>query len=239
MAKRPVKKRKPRKVVKPSRKPRFNSRISRAERAAKASQPEPFEPVFNLTIGTPDDPFHIDPLSIPGGVALHWITLSVDDLDRAQSFGWKPVEGVGGVKGNMLVWAPVAIAEAQRDANIKRARDQIHEARELFGLNGRREGHPFPIAPQSFMVSSAYETVPSDTAPLDVDVTVRLRLPGRLQDVAAALKLSPEVYAQRRMELYVRGELAGLLLPVIYHDGYPAKSLELHESGNFSLVPRI
>lgn len=234
MAKRPIKKRKPRKVkltmlgVDP--------RDLTPRRALNIFAPKPkvpLNPRFRLKVGSDGDPFYIDQKTVPAGVALQWITLNVDDLERAQSSGWKPVEGVGGVRGNMLVWAPVAVADAQRDANIKRAKDQMREAKESLGLNGRREGRLFPIAPQSFMVSSAYETVPSDTGPIDIDVTVKLRLSGRLQDVAAALKLSPEVYAQRRMELYMRGDIAGLLLP-----SSTAKCLELYETGNFSLTPR-
>lgn len=221
MARRPAK-RKPRK-----------SKFDKAVKSALKSKPSPLNPKFKLEVGSEHDPFHVNPASIPHGVALQWISLNVDDLERAQYSGWKPVEGQDGVKGNMLVWAPIEVAKAQTDANIKRAQDQMREARELFGFDeaGRREGAYFPIAPHSFMVSSAYETVPSDTLPIEVEVTVKLRLSGRLQDVAAALKLTPQVYGQRRMDLYIQGAIGGLIIPV-------KDAVEITEYGNFQLTPR-
>lgn len=231
-AKRPIKKRKPRKTFKiitvEAKKPVTNPRFSK------------------LAVGSPDDPFYVNPATIPSGVALQWATASVMNepadnfphslhLKRAIEGGWKPVKGVT-VKGLALVWAPIEVAEAQRNKNVFKAREQMREAAELFGLDEwghRTSSSHLPLVTSSFMVSSNYDSVPPDTEPLDVAVTVSLRLSRRFQDAAAALKLTPEVYAQRRMDLYVRGVLAGLLLPV------SASALELFEGGKFELTPRI
>lgn len=124
-------------------------------------------------------------------------------------------------------------------ADIERAKKQMREVRELFQMNSsyRGEGKRFPLVSDSFMVSSAYETVPSDTLPIDVPVTINFRLSGRFQDAAASLGLPATVYAQRRIELYLSGALGGLLLPVDQRAGDLA--LELHETGAFALTPRI
>lgn len=220
MARRPIKKRKPRKT-----------KFDKAVASALKSKPAPKNPKFKLEVGSEHDPFYVNPATIPTGVAIQWISLNVDDLERAQYVGWKPVEGQDGVKGNMLVWAPIEVAKAQTDANIKRAKEQMREMDELFGRGPRKENGYFPVVSQSFMVSSAYESVPSNAGPIEVDVIVKLRLSRSLQDAAAALKLSPQVYGQRRMDLYIRGDIGGLIIPI-------QDAVEITEYGNFQLTPR-
>lgn len=220
MARRPIKKRKPRK-----------SKFDKIVASALKSKPAPKNPKFKLDVGSEHDPLYVNPATIPHGVAIQWISLNVDDLERVQHSGWKPVEGQDGVKGNMLVWAPIEVAKAQTDANIKRAKEQMREMDELFGRAPRKENGYFPVVSQSFMVSSAYESVPSNAGPIEVDVIVKLRLSRSLQDAAAALKLSPQVYGQRRMDLYIRGDIGGLIIPI-------QDAVEITEYGNFQLTPR-
>lgn len=189
------------------------------------------------------------------GFAYQWAPFPQDQTDTETvatyvAAGWKPVKRCRGFVAKrgkiifnrcILMEIPLARQRELVDADIKRARNQDEGIRKLFGLDaetrriyGGRAGTQ--LVSQDFMVSSAYETVPSDADPVDVPVVVMLRLSRRFQDAAAALKLSNEQYAQRRMALYVRGELAGILLPVTLND---ATALELHESGNFTLIPRI
>jgi len=222
MARKPIKKRKiVRKIVK--------------KRIKAPKKPVVFNPKFDLKIGTLEDPFHIHQETVPKGVSLQWITLSADDLIRVQASGWQAVKGQDAIKGNLLVWAPNALADAQRDANIQRAKDQMQEVRDLFQIkeDGRRAyDRSFPLVSQSFMVSSDYGQTPADAKPLDVEIKVNFRLSWRFQDAAASLGLSPKEYAQRRMSLYVSGVLGGIIMPA---DG---NAIELFEDGNFNIVSR-
>jgi len=221
MARKPIKKRKiVRKIVK--------------KRIKAPKKPVVFNPKFDLKIGTLEDPFHIHQETVPEGVALQWITLSADDLVRVQASGWQAVEGQDAIKGNLLVWAPKALADAQRDANIQRAKDQVEEVRALFQMDagGHREGTHFLLVSESFMVSSDYGCTPTGAKPLDVEIKVNFRLSWRFQDAAASLGLSPQEYAQRRMSLYVSGVLGGIIMPA---DG---NAIELFEDGNFNIVSR-
>ena len=228
MARRPVKKRKPRKVANKVHKSRFDSRIPKGQRAARAAIAKPFK-----------DPFHIAPDTIPDGAAFQWVTSNIEKyhtksmLDQCSASGWKLVPGAATVGGLFLMWAPEEIAKAQRDANTALARQQLKEIRDLYGMDPpySGEGRRCPLVSESFMASEPYQSVPSATPPVDVDITARFRLSARFQEAAALLKIAPEVYAQRRMELYLRGELGGILLPV---DG----ALELFENGDFNIISR-
>jgi|SRR5579859_770117 len=204
--------------------------------APKAKR-KPKKPTFRLQVGTKDDPLYVDPATIPTGFALQWVNEhGNDNVDTALDRGWSRVKNVLPVQGQVLLWATTEHAHAQRDELIAAARKQFDDANELFQIGKRSYSSAMPIAPPSFMVSTAYEVVPADVEPIDVEVKVKLRLSRRFQDAAAALKLSVEEYAQRRMSLYVNGSLGGLLLPVEMAGG---DAVELHETGNFQLNSRI
>ncbi len=218
MARKPVKKRKQQRAS-----------VKRKTKSVKAKpvsvkKPKPFNPIFNLKIGTSEDPFFIHPETIPDGVALQWIPLNVDDLERVQATGWKPVDGVDGVKSNMLVWAPKEVAKAQRDADFDRAKEQIREASALFGLD--EYGHKlnrqvFPLVSPSFMVPTKYASIPDDSPSVDVDITIKFRVSARWQDAAACLGLEVQEYARRRlfMEPIVLG-------PIYEYDSDPKRIYE-------------
>lgn len=183
------------------------------------------------------DPFYIDPKSIPKGKAYQWVTTHIlgraqpEFVRRARASGWSHVKGHKPVGGQILMWAPKKVADAQRDKSIAVARQQMQDTRDSLHMDSPQHGVPF--VPNSFLVSEPYETVPSSTPPIDVEVTTMFRLSGRLQDAAACIHISPEVYAQRRLALYLRGELGGILLPVYGSGG--VGTLELFEGGNFSI----
>lgn len=171
------------------------------------------------------DQFYIDPSSIPPDRVYQWIVTHVmgnptpSFMKDAIKGGWKRVAKREPVDGCVLMWAPKKIADAQRDAIIKKARDQMDAARGPFIW---RSGVSFTV------VSSKYNVVPLDAPAINIDVTIKFRLTRRLQDAAASLNLTPEVYAQRRAQLYVDGRIGGLILPI-------GGALELFEEGNFSL----
>lgn len=230
MARKPVKKRAPRKV----------------EFKIVAVKPRKFrEPKFKLEIGSDNDPFYVNPQTIPEGVALQWVTteilgepvggsscvMSVQDASKS---GWRAVKGATPVGGQILMWATSEVAESQRNANIDRARRQLKDIREQFQMDKpySGEGRRFPLVSESFMASEPYQSVAEDAHPIDVDVALKFRLSARFQEAAEFLKITPEVYAQRRLELYLRGELGGILLPS--GNG----TVELFESGNFNIISR-
>lgn len=98
---------------------------------------------------------------------------------------------------------------------IRRAKKQFDDANELFQVVPARYGmksggRSFPLVSPDFMVSSDYPKVAPDAQPVDVDVTIKLKVSVRWQDAAAALGLSLAEYARRRllMEQQVLGPSA-------------------------------
>jgi hypothetical protein len=180
------------------------------------------------------DPFYIDPKLIPKGQSYQWVTNAKPEkyqihsmMDLCLASGWRPVKGKKFVGGQTLMWAPKAIADAQRDVNTNRAQDQLRQFREMFGME-KPEAGGINYFSAGHIVSEPYQNIPQNAPPIDCDVTVKFRLSQRYQDAAAALHLDPQVYAQRRLALYLRGEIGGILLPV-------GGALELFEGGNFSI----
>ena len=201
--------------------------------------------------------FKFDDASPPKGMAYQWAPDPKIDPLRAVEYatyervGWKPVaarrhptfpssRGKIAHGGMILMQIKEAKQRELRDAAIAAAQQQMREMQDLFGMNDPNRGRSFPMVSSDFMVSSKYETVAPDADAVDVAVTVNLRLSRRLQDAAAALKMTLEQYAQARMTLFVRGGLAGLLLPAVDPNGFQSYSaLELYEAGQFTLNPRI
>jgi hypothetical protein len=219
-----------RKPIKKRAAPRKSVKFDRVIRKAFTKKAVPVNPKLKLKIGSPEDPFFVHPETIPDGIALQWVSSDADaqpSLRRATESGWKLVHGLEAIRNLVLVWAPQALADAQRDENIKKAQDQIRQNRELFGL--KRKGGSWPaIVSNSFISSSDYQRVPSDSPPIDVAVTTKFRLSAQFQDAAAALGIDPQVYAERRLALYLRGDIGGILLPI-------RGALELFEDGNFTI----
>jgi hypothetical protein len=179
MARKPIKKRKPFKIT-----------------AVKASKPR--KPVFKLDIGSIGDPLYIDPKSVPSGVALQWISADTD-IPAA----WRPVPNVGLTHLNRLIWAPARVADGERDANISNAKQQMADARALFGMDGSKaspyHGSSFPMVKDAFMVSGFYKSVPPNAPSIDVDIAIKFRVSARWQDAAACLGLEIQEYARRRL----------------------------------------
>lgn len=182
MARRPIKKRKARKTFKTI--------------AVKAKRPR--KPVFKLDIGSLTDPLYVDPKTIPDGFALQWTP-----ADSDMPIGWQAVPDVGVTQLNRLIWAPIEVAEDERSNNIGSARKQMADSGALFGLDeyGKKLSHQygFPFVSPSFMVSSNYQRVSPDAGPIDVEITIRVRISVKWQDAAACLGLEPQEYARRRL----------------------------------------
>lgn len=155
---------------------------------------KPIDPKFDLSVGSDTDPFWVDQTTIPDGISLQWIVPTT--ISRDKRSGWKPVLNIAPVGGQILMWAPYEVARAQRDAEIKRAIDQM----KAFGFD--RAGWPndagiVRILSASFMCSSDYDRADPSVKFMDVQVTVPMRLSYRQLDAASALKLTPQEYGQR------------------------------------------
>lgn len=236
MARRPVKKRKQRAI---SKKTVFKKVKALVDRNF-AADPE-----------AEKDPFYIDPKSIPKGKSYQWVATHIDGkpfpgfVRMAIGVGWKPVRGHKPVGGQILMWAPQKVADALRKRDIERAQQLMQEMRDILRMDVSTDhSHRVPLVSESFLASEPYESIPSDTPPIDVEVKVNFRLSAHFQESAALLKIDPQVYAQRRIALYLRGELGGILLPVyaVSHTnerGPKENALELFEGGNFNIQSRI
>lgn len=181
------------------------------------------------------DPFYIDPKTIPKGKAYQWVVTHVNSIrfpsfvEGAKRDGWKPVIKHKPVRGQVLMWAPASLVKKQRDDEFKRAKDQLNNEKDKY--YNPRGGATFPTLPSTFVVGAQYDSVSADAPPIDVEVTVKVRMDGRLQDAAAALGLPIAVYAQRRMDLFAQSQISGILLRTRY-----GPALELHEAGQLDLI---
>jgi len=222
------------KPVKKRKRPPAKSKLAKAFASALHKKRPVTNPKFKLKIGKLEDPFFIHPETIPSGVALQWFTFRImgeheadlhhplgrSFVQQALNSGWKLVQGCE-VDGQALMWAPESVAKAQADAGRSRAQQQMAEARALFGMDGSK---PSPyhggirIADTNFVESKVYESIPSDAPPIDVDVTIKVRVSARWQDAAAALGLEVGEYTRRR--LYMEPIVLG---PCILYENFSCK----------------
>jgi hypothetical protein len=222
----------------------LRSKRKPAARKAKAKQPKPFtgasgdDAVF--------DPF--SPISPPKGKSYQWFAIEVmgernDRAWKAIAIGsWKPVPfrrhsnelpKTFNVKGRivrdglMLCERAKELTDAAIDRSKNDALEMMKAQRELFGFDrdpneDRYHRGPIPIMNAGWVESQPYDRVHDDAPFVDIAVTIRVRLPARLQDAASALKLTNEMYAQRMIELHARGDIGGLLLPMLESRDIPA-----------------
>jgi hypothetical protein len=174
------------------------------------------------------DPFYVHPDTVPAGKAYQWFSLEIlgasneDAIDRAKDDGWKDVpfsrHDFGrrcNAKGRIVVDNSVLMENSAEIVAGALKKDQA-AARQMIADNpigaSKQEGHPFPIVSESFVISSFYETVPRDAAPVVVPVTISVRMDAGWQDAAVGLGLSNEEYARRRLLMtmpILAGEPAG------------------------------
>lgn len=161
------------------------------------------------------DPFYIHPRDVPAGRAYQWVAMEVmglsneDAVDRAKEDGWKPVPFARhdfgrkhNSKGRIVIGGMLLMENASSVPTEARKREQ-DDARNMLAETPigatKTEGRSFPIVSDSFVVSSAYERVPSDAPAVTVPVTIQFSMNARWQDAAAGLGLSNEEYARRRL----------------------------------------
>lgn len=101
----------------------------------------------------------------------------------------------------MLFQREAVLVRADRDLAHRKAKENLqgHDAYQDPDHFRRGQVGFFKILSPSFMVSSAYEHVPVDAPPIDIDLTVKFRVSPRWQDAAAAIGLDITEYARRRL----------------------------------------
>lgn len=110
--------------------------------------------------------------------------------------------------GNILVQRERSLVQAELSVSQKNA---LNNLKQHPAYSGNKHG-PFQVMSESFVVSSQYDRVSGP--PIILDVTIPIRMSSHLQDTASALGLTAQEYLQRSISLYVRGKTAGLLLPI-------------------------
>jgi len=173
--------------------------VKKAPRKAPARKARKSKPIFNLKIGTKDDPFHVDPIGVPKGVSMQW--LGATSIKGAQEKGWRRVPRVEPVGGLALMWAPENVAAAQIKFWVDKAQEQRRMHSEPFALNEPKRWAKggIPIMPPDFLVGEEYNRIASDAPPIIVEFPVSFSMPAVWQDAASALHLSNSEYARRRV----------------------------------------
>lgn len=212
--------------------------------AAKKAKPaiEPAQQDFS------HDPYFIPADQIPKGWEYQWFCIAVNGIERdpriiaIETKDWRAVprtrhKQYSGFRHIVLDGLKLYERRIPKDrpalteANLA----AIKQYEEHPAHPKNRKVHPHHstlIMPEEWNESETYDRVPNDATLVKISVSVPFALHARFQDAANALKLTLEQYAQRRILLYLRGEIDGMLLPV---DG----ALELIEpSFNLTMNPK-
>lgn len=165
------------------------------------------------------DRFEFDRNIIPKGKSYQWIAVEVQgekqDISRALADGWKPVPfkrhisvfGDANSKGRIVIDGLMLVENSRSwvDANqVANSLDATWAANQYkVGFFGSAGGVDLP---QSFgrqlpIGSFQGEWIKPHEEPLDIDVTIKLRLHPRQLDAAHYLQLSPQKYGQRLVKM--------------------------------------
>lgn len=180
-----------------------------------------------------NDPFYLDERLIPAGWAYQWST-HVDPRS-----GWRAVpysrhahdfpKEAQGADGFIAIWGlvlteiPADFVKAELANSTQRARDMVsHFDRSIGREEEGRRG--FWIMPEGWLVSYSKEEVaeldppPRDGPPVEVAVTLLMKVPSRWDNAAAYLKLTLNEYTRRRilMERPVLGVMDPFSAETVY-----------------------
>jgi hypothetical protein len=206
MARRPVKKRKQRKLSDTTAFQKVKQLVERNF----ASDPAP-------------DPFEI---AAPKGKAYQWASLHPDskfELATYKKSGWRPVpaarhrefpseKGKIVLDGSILLEISRKRYEKMTGSGIARAKAQMQQQDTMLGRDYSDGRHTIQIMPDDWVDSQDYDHPQGEF--IDIDVNITMRVPWRWRDAASALKLEPSEYARRRLIMYSQGLYTGLLVPI-------------------------
>lgn len=213
MARRPVKKRKPRKLSNTSAFQKVKELVERNY----ASEPLP-------------DPFEIGP---PKGKAYQWASLHPDSKTEFESYkrsGWKPVPAsrhreFPSDRGRIVLGESVLLEVSRKKyekmigSGIARAKAQMQDQSDALRLiDGGGTIRRVAIMPDDWVASDSY--VPEHDEPfIDIPISITIRVTNRWQQAAGACRLTTEEYMRRRIIMFSQGQIPGLLLPVANGNG--------------------
>ncbi len=205
-------------------------KIARKSRKIKASQRAYVRPKLVA------DPYYINPRLIPAGWAYQWVPqgsklaegwTTVPYSRHAHDFSdeYSGMFGQITFLGLTLIETTIGQAQKEREALQAKARDLTSEIDKRFGrdVDGGRSGG-FWIMPQDWNVSYTAEEIdridppPSEGPPVEVAITLMMKVPARWNSAAAFLKLTLNEYARRRvlMERPVLGSMDPFSQDAVY-----------------------
>jgi hypothetical protein len=165
--------------------------------------------------------FNVTP---PDHLAYRWV--ETENLQRMLERGWLLVPPYAHPEmpsekdricylGNVLVSLDRSLADAIDKLGTQKALKMVQDFYTALGLtldSGYKASNnrTFPILSPHFMATADYPRAGEDD--VIVEITIPFRMTPRWQDVANALNLSHQEYAQRRVALHLDGRIAGLLL---------------------------
>lgn len=148
----------------------------------------------------------------PSGFAYQWSPFS--RIEYMRSRGWSQVpfsrhpemaqstnfDGYIVYRDTALFQISAELVKAETHRLFEMAKDLTRDFDEMLGKEPGHGGQGFVwIAPASFTQSAEYEHYPDDRGPVDVQLTITLRVPARWCDTANALHLAHAEYARRRV----------------------------------------
>ena len=161
------------------------------------------------------DPFYINPDHIPKGKAYQWFSLKTPAcsnaetiFDDAEENGWRAVpfsrhnfNRKRNAKGKIVIDGTILMENTARYVDECKAEDRakISRMNDDAEIKPHRQGEPFRVLSPGFVVSSKYDNVPAGAKAIVAKIAINFRISRDWQDAAAALSLSPEEYARRRL----------------------------------------
>ena len=187
------------------------SRLSswdRAKIAALAAKPR------EIPDWTPEDAAVFDIPKPPSGFAYQWSPFS--RIEYMRSRGWSQVpfsrhpemaqstnfDGYIVYRDTALFQISAELAEAERRRLQAIAQDQVNDSLLAYGVHVESgSAHHFSyILPPSFLVNSDYDRHRDSDGLVDIELTIKMRVPARWCDTANALQLDHAEYARRRIQ---------------------------------------
>lgn len=216
-----AKKTRPRRPVKKARKAAPKKKLTKAQRVARLDA-RLFRASKRIADGdvTPD-PFHIDRSVVPAGKAYQWHRYTTTSPDPIRD-GWVPVpfDRHPGVfpkgyrsKDGWVVCEGLTLIENSTEwvkEELARSHRLAHELSEAIGGIKKPEGGRLYIMPEEWVEAVARPDAPPEIGPpIDVPISLLIRVPARWATAAAYLNLTLTEYARRRVvgERLVLGSL--------------------------------
>jgi hypothetical protein len=165
---------------------------------------------------------------IPKGRSYQWVAAAIEGepsttrhMDLMLERGWTPVPAKRHPKmcrrGRRIFVDDQILMERPTSASLAARERELADARFM------HNNHPASGGAWRMLVQG--EPVAQGHQPQTVEITISLRLPGRLVDAAAVCAIESQEYARRMLLLILRGDLTGILMPSDDRDGWEVRHL--------------